>query len=637
MERLLVLLDMNRRIILIILGGLLFALLLALVWFWFFRGSGAPAAPPTGSFGSGQDRGTGTGTTNFGQNNGASQVPSDGNNASTGGTVTNGGTTNVDLGTVGTVPGVAQVPGVQWLGGSGGIGGGPITTFTPSAINQLNDGTVGGSPAIIGGFGNSGDGSGGLGLGGALLGAGIAGAVSCSGFLASGIAGTVTSASIVAVQVNNPTSNSKQVLDCFTRVIAKVALQQMTASIVNWINSGFNGKPSFVRNYQNFFTNIADQAAGEFIRGTSLSFLCSPFQAQIKIAIAQSYARRNSGASCTLSGVIKNVNSFMNGNFAQGGWGGLLQFTTIPTNNPYGAYAYAQIGLVNAQQQALNNASRNLSPGGFIALQKETDCQTVGIKTGTGDISGARKVNCKTETSTPGTIIEESLASTLQVSKDTLVQAGVSGSFDAIISALITQLMTKTLYSGLSSLSGTQGYASDYLTPEQQQAQADAQALLTDMQGKVQFAQQYGQAQQGSISDIQAVQQNLQTLANCWEVASSSPDLATGKQQQAKANAQTVLGIIASYNTQVAALNDNITRANVGIAKLQDLQTAAIGVTSAADVAAVKAAYQSALASGTLITQADVTQAQQDRASLQASLATRNAQTQTELNQCYAF
>ena len=32
---------------------------------------------------------------------------------------------------------------------------------------------------------------------------------------------------------------------------------------------------------------MGDQAAGEFIRGTGLAFLCSPFQLQIRIAIAQ--------------------------------------------------------------------------------------------------------------------------------------------------------------------------------------------------------------------------------------------------------------------------------------------------------------------------------------------------------------
>src|SRR4029079_9403900 len=33
-------------------------------------------------------------------------------------------------------------------------------------------------------------------------------------------------------------------LGCIVNVIAKAALAQITASVVNWINSGFNGSPS---------------------------------------------------------------------------------------------------------------------------------------------------------------------------------------------------------------------------------------------------------------------------------------------------------------------------------------------------------------------------------------------------------
>jgi hypothetical protein len=82
-------------------------------------------------------------------------------------------------------------------------------------------------------------------------------------------------------------------LDCLVKSIAQAAVDQITRSVVNWINSGFNGQPSFVQNFNQYFANVADQAAGEFIKGSALSFLCSPFASQIKIAIAQSYANRN--------------------------------------------------------------------------------------------------------------------------------------------------------------------------------------------------------------------------------------------------------------------------------------------------------------------------------------------------------
>ena len=617
---------MNRRIIFIIIAAAAFALVVGLVWFWFFRG-GAPAPATGGSFGSGADKSqtSTTGTANN-QNNVPSSVvgSGQGGNASSqtisiSGTGGSGGTGP----TIQPNPGVAVVPGVEWLGGSGGgTGGGATTNFVPKTINQLNDGSAGGSPGIIGSFGgDSGGGGSGLGLAG-LLGAG-AGCALLPVFESIGLgeaatkgAGALAGGFVLTYDFNVYSKQAAKgglgegLADCLARTIGKAVIQQMTNSIVNWINSGFNGKPSFVTNFERFFTNVGDQAAGEFIRGSALSFLCSPFKLQIRVAIAQSYARRNNAASCTLTGAIKNINSFMNGNFSQGGWGGLIQFTTVPTNNPYGAYAYAQVGLATAQNNAIAQANRNITPGGFISLQK---CD------GNADPLSGKATNCKVVT--PGAVIEDSLKETL---KQPFLANQLAQSFDQIVSALLNQLVTKTLYSGLSNLSGTSGYAANYLTPEQQQAQAGAQTLLTDMQGRLQVAQQYGSVMQGSIQDIQNTQQQLQGLANCW----------TSKEKTSQAS--TTEMALHSYDAVIDGYNNSITRANAAIAALQDFQTQIINVSSAQDVEAVRAAYNRALVGGVLVSPTDVTNAQQDRATLQASLQTRNQTTQNELDQCYA-
>ncbi len=618
---------MNKRIIFIIVAAVGLALLVGLVWFWFFRG-GAPAPTNTGSFGTGATKEISTTGTTNNQNNIGSNVLGDGQGGNTssqnisvsGGK--SGGSSGIQNGGVSTVPGVATVPGVEWLGGTGGsIGGGATTDFVPKTINQLNNGSVGGSPGIVGSFGStdlSGSNNNGLGLAG-LLGAG-AGCALLPVFEGIGNteAGTKSAIALAGGFVLTYDFNvySKQaakgafgegLADCLARTIGKAVIQQMTNSIVNWINSGFNGKPAFVTNFERFFSNVGDQAAGEFIRGSALSFLCSPFKLQIKVAIAQSYARRNAAASCTLTGAIKNINSFMNGNFSQGGWGGLIQFTTVPTNNPYGAYAYAQAGLAGAQQNAINSANRNVTPGGFISLQKCTNDPYTGAK------------DCKVVT--PGAVIEDSLKETL---KQPFLANQLAQSFDQIVSALLNQLVTKTLYNGLSSLSGTNGYAANYLTPEQQKAQADAQTLLVDMQSRSQLAQQYGSVMQGSIGDIQNTQQQLQSLVNCW----------LGKEKTAQAS--TTEMALHSYDPLIDSYNQKITHANAAIAALQDFQTQIINITSPQDVATVRAAYDRAIASGTLIAPVDVTNAQQDRTGLQEALQTRNQTTQNELDQCYA-
>jgi len=635
---------MNRRTILIILSAVLFALLVGFLWFWFFSRSGQEAPAPGGGFGTGQERPAGTGQTGgTGGNIPSNVLPAGGGQTSGAGGIGVDGSGSVPAGSIDPVPGVASVPGVDWLGGTGGTvaaGGGPTTSFVPSNINQLNNGLGGGNVSVLGSFGGGAagtQGNNGLGLEGALIGAAAGVAACTAGFtpgalagLGIGIANRVTSVPVSNIPTETGAADTalrENFLNCIARVAARAALDQMTASIVNWINSGFEGKPSFVQNYQQFFTNVADQAAGEFIRGSALSFLCSPFQAQVKIAIAQSYARRNNAASCTLSGALNNIDRA-----TSGGWASLLSLTTTPTNNPYGAYAYGQIQLGSYQSEKVNLSKMRISPEGYLAYEEKYDCQP---PAGAPQADGtAPKPVCKTRITTPGSTIASVMSKTLEIPADSL---NMAKNFDEIISALLRQLVTKTLQSGLSNVSGPQGnYADYYLTPNQQEAQTKGQALLENLQGMGQYAQQYGTIWQGAIRDVQAAQEQLNSLANCWSEAGA---VATDESRKAQAESRRVasLATLASYNAQIETYNANITKANAATAKLQDLQTRTLKVNSTSDVEAIVAEYNAAYNSGQILTQTDVTTAQQDRTALQSTLATRNQQTAAELQQCYAF
>jgi hypothetical protein len=449
----------------------------------------------------------------------------------------------------------------------------------------------------------------------------LAGTAYCSRFLVEAFSGALTTA-VFAVQVNVPTENTKHFMDCMARVVARVALQQMTAGIVNWINSGFNGQPAFVQNYRQLFFDVADKAAGQFIQGSALSFLCTPFQAPVRVAIAQSYARRNASASsCTLSqaigGNIQNVNSFLSGNFSAGGWGGLLSFTTVPTNNPYGAYSYAQLGLQNSIAQAQQDVARDTAAGrGFLSYQEPYNCKPV--STGDFNPSTGEEIltsECQYRITTPGSVIEQSLNTSLGTSYR---QLELAKTFDETISTLIQQLITQSLYGGLSNLNTSGSYSgSGLFSPE-------AQALLATLQNAVTVAQQYGYTKQGSIADIQNAQSNLKTLANCW--AGRNDDDKEGD----------ALAEIAQLEARVTALNNDITRANAAIAALEALQTRTLAVKNKAEVDVIASEFAAAQAAGTFITEANVTSAQQDRTTLQSAMTTLNQDPTTELNQCYA-
>lgn len=619
---------MNRRIIFIILGALLVLALVALLWWWFL---GREPLQDGGDFGTGTERPFDDGANRVGGNN---QTPIGSN------IIDIDGDANVNE--VTPLPGLDDLPPLDDLDDLDDLSGyrapgvtwydGRSSNFNPTPINSVNNVNLSGTPYIINSTTGGGGGNNGLGYA-AIFGGAAAGLAACTVGLLGGVpisaSITATNEALVAAGTLSgfPVSDNvthqiltnvgagelaiqgsdtfrENFLNCITRGIARIAIEQITASTVDWINSGFDGKPAFIQDYKKFFTNLADQSAGAFLEGSALSFLCSPIQFQVKIAIAQSYARsRSPPPSCTLSQAVGNVEGFLDGNFSDGGWRGLLAVTTQPTNNPFGAYQYGQgllrqVIAVDAQAKTLS-----ISPGGFLSKE---EC----------DANGK---NCRIVT--PGSAIEDSLRKVMGNSIDSL---NLADNFDEIIGALVQQLMNKTLYQGLSNLSGNNGYEDTFRNPLDTQAMEAARQLLTNLQGAIALAQQYGTAQQGSIADIQNAQGQLTSLENCWNAKREN-----ARADSAKARRDSLETRIAQYNTR-------ITRSNSAITKAQQLHTALLSATSLAQVQAVAAQFASAQSTGGLIAQADVTSAQQNRTTLQNEMATLNQQTAAEINQCNA-
>ncbi|MEI7719706.1 MAG: hypothetical protein WCI89_00655 [bacterium] len=472
------------------------------------------------------------------------------------------------VGTAGTVAGAgaegakAIAASVSSISPAAGSAIGAATGATPVAASVASDAAEAGGVA-------GGGGGGGASALASVFTLDISNAISniMQGMTLSGILSANTSNTALHLKDETDTF-----MGCVARTFARAALRQITTSVVNWINSGFKGNPSFVTNPTQFFTNVADVAAGQFIQGSALSFLCSPFKLQIKIAVAYSYAHANEN-SCTLTGVTNNINNFINNSFNSGGWPTFLSFTMTPTNNSYGAYAYAKNGLNSSVAQAQNAFSVQLNQGrGFLSLQQQQNCkntstlpsgvnpnqfvQSLGagstvsangtVTNGgvvlTGGVGTANKQSvsvasdngqqgptpsggtvgavyqvCDLVTTTPGSVIAGSIDKTLGVSQDSL---NMAKNFDEIISALITQLMTNVLQLGLTNVSGSNGTAnSAYYTQDQQAAQAAGQSLITKMQGETTSYQQMGTIKQGEIGDIQTAQSQLNTLRTCWNSA----------------------------------------------------------------------------------------------------------------------
>ena len=286
------------------------------------------------------------------------------------------------------------------------------------------------------------------------------------------------------------------VIDPAARIILKTIIKKLTAQTVNWINNGFDGNPAFVSDPGQFFLDVGDTTASRFLSGTKLNTLCSPFKAQVRLALVKNYLNETSGQnfSCSLSKIKDNFDAFTQ-DFTQGGWDGWFEMTQTTSGNPYGAYFAAQQQLsidvgtqknkyqkqldlgrgflsfekckkgteyTQAQANTLNGAVNNLpqstnnSYGNLPALPGAT---TPNSTTSSTPVSSDFKVgDCdpkNKETVTPGSVIETQLQGALGTD---LKQLELAKSVDEIASALITQLFSRVLSStGLKENASTPG------------------------------------------------------------------------------------------------------------------------------------------------------------------------------------
>ena len=246
--------------------------------------------------------------------------------------------------------------------------------------------------------------------------------------------------------------------------IGKMLLSQMTAQIVNWIDNGFDGNPAFVTNPGQFLTNIADGIAGEFILGTDLAFLCSPFKFKIQLQLALNYSYRSNSRGyqfkCTLSDIIKNIDGFFK-DFDQGGWPAWIAMTQNDQNNPYGAYLKADqaLSLKIGDAQAIELQKLNWG-NGFLSWDTCTNQDGSSYtKYGGATVGGTEKAqdegaffgngsNCTTKT--PGSVIAGTLQNQLNIPAQ---QLGLADDLDKIANALLNQLI-KQVMGGVGGLLG---------------------------------------------------------------------------------------------------------------------------------------------------------------------------------------
>ena len=402
-------------------------------------------------------------------------------------------------------------------------------------------------------------------------------------FIQSALGLAVASANFVQVpEVEGGNRAKEACMDSVASLMAKLALAYMTRSIVNWINSGFQGDPTFVSNPEKFFKDIANDISGEFIKGLGLEGLCDPLKPQIMIALAQ--LNEPPSFRCTLRDAVKNFDDFRK-DFSKGGWAGWFQMTQYPQNNPYGLFAIT----VDAQNQLVNRAlrlkSEELNQGqGFLSLRRckeyepnyeaaKKTAEEYRAQGGTYNLTatkndGGIKGCAKAEVTTPGKMIVEAGIGVNKSPQEQLIAADeLNESLAAVFNALIGQLVSQ----GFKSLSDKGKSTNTWFDS----ANESVKSLLASLEAAVAKLQAIVSNREASISIIETINAKINALlAECSEYLNtnypgSGNPLSAGALEKRR-NALVVLSN--GYSAELAAYTNALSTVGDLLSSAQEIE-----------------------------------------------------------------
>lgn len=291
------------------------------------------------------------------------------------------------------------------------------------------------------------------------------------------------------IQTRKADAAAKTREECFNGIaytLAKNQLTAMTRYTMNWVNSGFNGDPMYVRDITSF-TNSLERNVLE----TGIKILTSPQKAYpygssfSRSAIYSYNSGRGlrSGAGNFLNSLTsdlsnfvtdprsyysetaleraQNANNLFASDFSTGGWNAWLSLTQIDQNNPLGFAMQASQYLADQQSSQIQNTKDELlTNNGFLSQKKcvlwnKIDTSDQYILNRDGTISTTTNPQSqdeciKYEVVTPGSIIKDKITTYVNSPER---QLELADTINESLNSLFTALIAKFQNQGLASLS----------------------------------------------------------------------------------------------------------------------------------------------------------------------------------------
>lgn len=467
---------------------------------------------------------------------------------------------------------------------------------------------------------------------------------------------TITAANTTQLAFNSYSLQLKEyVLDGLAVALAKQVIRQITASVVNWINSGFKGSPSFIQDPSSFFLDVADQITGDFLAkaGGPLTALCSQFSIDIRLSLAFKYhpniPRRY---ECTLSKIIKNtanavegasINGFTAGDFSQGGWQSFVSMTTEPQNNAIGAYLTADSDLSIRVADARLQQRDELNQGrGFLSWKKCSS--TSSSQEGSGQASSGTSGQ-KCEIQTPGAVIESTLEENVN---GPLHELQLADEINEIVNALFAQLITQVLTKGLGAVSG--GGASDssaYINQIQNEAtlgsaQMDSvrSELIKNVDTYLGNADAYRNNKNQSLNFAIDTKNAYESVKQCYvnKITGNVPALTEGQKSVANNRINEIQKIIDEEIKPLAdSLLNGAKQADNAYSDLLYIKDKAISANTVQDLNIPSVQYSDMLRSQSLKTAADIQSSQQELEDTQSKLTPLKQDAIRRYQECQIF
>ncbi len=447
----------------------------------------------------------------------------------------------------------------------------------------------------------------------------------------------VTSYSVSSLAVK------EYILDTIVPFIREAMIKSITASIINWINNGFEGDPMFITDLEGFLLDIANETTGKFISDVGLTGLCTPFKPQILIGLSlshsSSYLQR---AECTLLDVIDNIEAFQE-DFRYGGWQAFIKILE-PQNNYYGSSYMAQKELQTRLELAMQINQTKINWGdGFLSWE---ECTVVGDDfegpvrpsrdTSENDADFVGPTQWKDcQINTPGSVIYEQLN---QLLPSGLRNLELADEINEIVGALLVQVMKSALGGAIGGLRGTSysggaisRFNEGFDTGDNESANNTIYQIEKDIQTEI----EYKNIKEDSLFAINDAEPILQSAKACYQQKADSgrtfsrisedqfddygmymvETLSPAEAQQKADDIQRIINTqIRPYNdTETGSLVVDISTASENITKLTEHRQAVLDSKDVYEMGDAISNYANIGSDANLHTETDVLQAKFER------------------------